>query len=243
MDVTPHLLCPLCESAQWERFRFGLWRCESCGLVVSPHIWEAGINEAMKAEWFGEHYQTETSWWVGQFEQRNARRALQRLAAAGVSAGRLLEVGIGSGAVRVSATRAGFDAVGCDLSALIAERVHRRYGIPVHTGGVESIEGQAEFDVIVMNHVLEHTPDPTRFLRAAARLLKEEGILLIAVPNLGCWKARLPDWNSYEPYQLLVAHAYRLAMVASGAVTWALRRLQAMTGYGDELVMLARRLA
>lgn len=38
----------------------------------------------------------------------------------------------------------------------------------------------------------------------------------------------------------LVEHPYRLAMVAAGAVTWPLRRLQGVLGRGDELLMVAR---
>jgi hypothetical protein len=45
---------------------------------------------------------------------------------------------------------------------------------------------------------------------------------------------RVPAWRS------LVEHPYRLAMVAAGAITWPLRRLQGALGRGDELVMVAR---
>jgi len=46
--------------------------------------------------------------------------------------------------------------------------------------------GYAEdsFDVITLNHVLEHVPDPYSSLLLIGRLLRPSGILIIQVPNL-----------------------------------------------------------
>jgi 2-polyprenyl-3-methyl-5-hydroxy-6-metoxy-1,4-benzoquinol methylase len=63
-------------------------------------------------------------------------------------------------------------------------------------------------------------------------------VVLKARPNetlrIAASIGRVPAWRS------LVEHPYRLAMVATGAVTWPLRWLQGALGRGDELVMVAR---
>ena len=43
-------------------------------------------------------------------------------------------------------------------------------GLTVHRGGIEYFDGKQElFDVITINHVIEHVYDPSRFLRPVMR--------------------------------------------------------------------------
>lgn len=67
-------------------------------------------------------------------------------------------------------------------------------------------------------------------LRTAAGVCSLE-----APPKVAASLGRVPRWWP------LVEHPYRLAMVASGLVTWPLRAVQGGLGYGDELLALARR--
>ena len=52
-------------------------------------------------------------------------------------------------------------------------------------------EAHSGYDVILFSHVLEHLFDPTQALRDAARILKENGVLAIALPNVLTWRVRL----------------------------------------------------
>ena len=92
--------------------------------------------------------------------------------------------------------------MGCDLSRALCERTQSRFGIPMHNGGIDSLEGGEQFAVVVMNHVLEHSDNPLAFLREVRRLLRPGGLVHIAVPNVASWEARLRGWTSYEPYHL-----------------------------------------
>lgn len=96
----------------------------------------------------------------------------------------------------------GFVVTGCDLSPAICERVIRVYGLAMHCGPLSGLCGEGQFDVVVMNHVLEHVNDPVAFLSDVCRLLAPGGVAHIAVPNVGCWEAVLAGWTSYEPYHL-----------------------------------------
>jgi 2-polyprenyl-3-methyl-5-hydroxy-6-metoxy-1,4-benzoquinol methylase len=292
--------CPLCAAEDFEPFRFGLLQCRGCGLVVDPAIFQSGAAEALNEEAFGEAYDTGRSFWVRSFEAVKNRRYLANLRRAGVTGGRLLEVGVGRGSFLAAAREAGFEVEGCDLSASLCRRVQQATGITVHNMSLEQLP-QGAYDVVAMHHVLEHVADPVGFLRAASERLKPGGVLHVAVPNVACWEARLRGWNSYEPYHVLyfdphtlvraikasryqlvrlstfeafsvwflaiirslraprrasasavpaqnaappaavVEHAYRLAMVITGLLTWPLRRVQGWLGKGDELMAVARR--
>ena len=52
------------------------------------------------------------------------------------------------------------------------------------------------FDAVRLNHVLEHTQDPLRELRGARRIVTDDGVLLIGVPNIAGLSIRLKSWQS-----------------------------------------------
>jgi SAM-dependent methyltransferase len=58
-----------------------------------------------------------------------------------------------------------------------------------------------EFDVITMNHVLEHVYDPVETIRECARTLKINGLLVISVPNFLSLQASFGnrDWFHLDP--------------------------------------------
>ncbi|AGX86618.1 class I SAM-dependent methyltransferase [Candidatus Symbiobacter mobilis] len=157
----------------------------------------------MEDEWFGEGYEArKSSVWVEWFEAWNNRKTLARLAAHSRQGNRLLEIGVGSGSFLKVAKTKGFDVMGCDLSAPICRHVERECGIAMHCGFLSELPDDRQCDAVVMNHVLEHVQQPVEFLQDVFRLLKPEGIVHIAVPNIDCWEACLPGWTSYEPYHL-----------------------------------------
>jgi SAM-dependent methyltransferase len=115
----------------------------------------------------------------------------------------LLEIGVGSGSFLASAQKAGFEVKGCDLSAAICERAKRAHGVSIHCGTISTLPGDSRFDIVVINHVLEHVSDPVVFLQDVRRLLASGGFVHIAVPNISCFERMLSGWTSYEPYHLM----------------------------------------
>jgi SAM-dependent methyltransferase len=53
---------------------------------------------------------------------------------------------------------------------------------------MEAKYADASFDLIFMEHVLEHVPDPALLLNETRRILKSDGILFITVPNFRSWE-------------------------------------------------------
>jgi 2-polyprenyl-3-methyl-5-hydroxy-6-metoxy-1,4-benzoquinol methylase len=195
--------CPLCGAYGSTIWRFELLRCDACNLVFSPSIWRQGFNEEVNDQWFGEEYERRgASIWVGCFEAISNRRTLSRLLRLPTRGKRLLEIGVGSGSFLAAARGAGFEVMGCDLSAAVCRRVSQSQGVLMHCGPLDTMPKGAHFDVIVMNHVLEHVQNPVAFLRDVDHLLAANGVVHIAVPNVACWEACLSGWINYEPYHL-----------------------------------------
>jgi SAM-dependent methyltransferase len=68
----------------------------------------------------------------------------------------------------------------------------QRFGLRVHQGTLEDAHlWPHTFDVVTMWDVLEHLYQPVQTLRHVRRLLRPDGILVVRVPNLDAWDARL----------------------------------------------------
>lgn len=98
--------------------------------------------------------------------------------------GRILEVGCAHGGYVALLGWAGFEAVGSELDEGVCALARSTFGVEVRRGPVESLDFKAgSFDVIVLNDVIEHLPDPVATLRACAALLAKDGFLVVQTPE------------------------------------------------------------
>jgi SAM-dependent methyltransferase len=108
---------------------------------------------------------------------------------------RLLEVGCAHGGFVALARWAGYEATGLELSPWVVEFARKTFGIPMLQGTIEEQRlAEHSFDAVVLNDVLEHLADPIATMNCCARLLKEDGVLLVQTP---CY----PEKVSYEELQ------------------------------------------
>ena len=124
--------------------------------------------------------------------ERTFNRSLKEIDRLAGGKGRLLDVGTAAGAFVAVATRAGWDAEGCEPNRWMAEWGSRHYGIRIRPGSVfEQPYEPASFDVITLWDVIEHTVNPREVLERCRELLKPNGILIVNYPDAGSWIARL----------------------------------------------------
>ena len=101
-----------------------------------------------------------------------------------VPSGRLLDVGCGNGDFLLKMKECGMKVFGIEPSAH-GYSICKARGLNVLNSFLEKAGFPDEFfDVVTVNHVLEHTPDPKKTLSYVKRILKPSGIAIIQVPNL-----------------------------------------------------------
>jgi 2-polyprenyl-3-methyl-5-hydroxy-6-metoxy-1,4-benzoquinol methylase len=101
-------------------------------------------------------------------------------------AGRVLDVGAGSGAFLKLARERGWDVEGVELSPELAARAAGVSGANVVVGDFASaVFAHASFDAITMWDVLEHTADPGVVLDRARDLLRPGGVLVVFTIDAG----------------------------------------------------------
>src|SRR5579862_5991601 len=116
-------------------------------------------------------------------------------------AGKLLDVGCGAGGYLRLMRSLGWEVEGVEFDAAAVEAA-RRDGLRVRCGSLED-QGyaSASFDVIMMQHVIEHVPDPVATLEECARLLRPGGELVLFTPNSAGITHRVfkECWRGLEP--------------------------------------------
>lgn len=90
---------------------------------------------------------------------------------------------------------------GVEIQPELAER-GRAAGYDIETGTLESIDidrHRGAYDIVSMNHVLEHVLDPVEVVRRAYAILRPGGWLIGQLPTNSAWEARFgAAWAGYH---------------------------------------------
>lgn len=188
--------CPVCGSSRHSRLgrrggdahraRLGkatnVVRCHECHLVYCLPRLEP-LTNPYAGETANGYFDAHDS-----AEKLNRGRGLIEIAQSHLGRkgpGRLLELGCGRGELLGAAAERGWSAYGVEMTPEFAA-VARSRGVHVEMASVETsqtLEGEAEFDVVYLAAILEHLYDPVACLKRVRRALAPGGVVFIDVPN------------------------------------------------------------
>ena len=199
--------CPICEYPR-ARFRyrmrdrffevssdeFLLYHCSSCGLLFQD---EGRIKDRIHG-FYPSGYWWEASGRLSQLEGTYREWVVRRdqlrfLVSVEPSSDRrrLLDIGCGGGTFVKLANREGFEAFGLEQSQEAACIADRQSPGKIFQGFEQDLIAAGEkFDILTLFHSLEHMTDPFRYLKKLRNLLREEGTLIVQVPNVQSLQAR-----------------------------------------------------
>ena len=119
--------------------------------------------------------------------------------------GRMLDIGCNLGFFLELSNKEGFDIMGVESNSTAASLAKDLLGEKkVHSGRFEDINIKPDsFDIIVLNQVLEHMENPLETIKKCKSILKENGLLVLGLPDFGSVLSRLKgkDWRYLVPEQ------------------------------------------
>jgi len=184
--------CNLCglnntEIVQEAEEPFKVVKCENCGLVYT--------NPQPDRRLIEEHYQEEyyKEWIEKQMERRIPmwERRLKEMKEYKKN-GSLLDVGCGLGTFLKLAKEERFEIYGTEISEYACRYVKDNLKIDVFRGDLEEAHfPPVNFDVVTVWHTLEHLPNPKATLKEINRILRKDGLLVVATPNMNNFITRI----------------------------------------------------
>ena len=162
--------------------------CEVCGFrhvipLPDPKSLETAYSEAYYSEekpTFLAHAGEDQEW--ASLSQRDRLESFETLLPA--SRRRLLDVGAGPGFFLKTAASRGWQVLGVEPSRQAAAHA-RGLGVEMVEGffNAETATNLGRFDVVHLNNVLEHVPNPREIVCLARDLLTPGGLICLNVPN------------------------------------------------------------
>ena len=96
---------------------------------------------------------------------------------------RVLDYGCGVGVSLIEINNLGAEAFGIEVDENVGP-IAEALNLKIHIGSLESMPYPDHyFDLITLNQVIEHIPDPVQFLKALKAKLKQDGKIMLSFPN------------------------------------------------------------
>jgi len=194
-------ICPICKSKASILFKkllphcsFNnqekLLRCLACGLIsISPFPSKKQIMSIYSSNDYIKNYEKCNIKWAGGKKKvaDYLKRKLTEAETLVGNKGKLLDIGAGSGAFLAHAKISGWQVKGVEISSDWVKYAKKNSGLKLFYGELKQANFTTNsFDLIHLNHVLEHVYQPIELLIEIKRLLKPNGYLMIEVPQEIC---------------------------------------------------------
>jgi 2-polyprenyl-3-methyl-5-hydroxy-6-metoxy-1,4-benzoquinol methylase len=194
--MAAHTSCPLCGSDQlalrWEVNGYPIASCGNCSLLF--------VQKIVSPDELALHYATskdptydEDNLECLSYYYRRLRKVIEKHHP---GEGRLLDVGCSGGWFFDEMT--GWECYGNEIESSYANRARERHGGRIFPGSFEDYPVRSEFfDVITLQDVFDHMPNPIATLEKCRDMLKPKGLLAVKVHNISCLYAKLSGRNFY----------------------------------------------
>jgi ubiquinone/menaquinone biosynthesis C-methylase UbiE len=110
------------------------------------------------------------------------RRTIKELILMHPSAQCVLDIGAATGDFLNIAKEFNLDVYGIEISDYAVKRAKEKFGIKLVSGQLEDYETEKKFDLVHLNHVLEHFCKPKSAIEKLSKLTKKNGIVYVEVP-------------------------------------------------------------
>lgn len=215
-DFITYQQCPACNSAAISKVFsckdetvsnefFEIWQCSVCTLRFTQNVpGQHAIGPYYQSSDYVSHTDTKKGLInslyhiVRNHTLKSKQALLDKLV--GRPTATLLDAGAGTGAFAHIMQKHGWTVQGIEPDDSARKIAKDNYGLDFQTPDKLDLLQNQSFDVVTLWHVLEHVHDLHPYLKSFFRLLKEDGTLVIAVPNYTSYDAEVYGncWAAYD---------------------------------------------
>ena len=213
-ELNTILNCPICDSKEFKHFldckdytvsqkTFTIVECVSCGFhFTNPIPKIEDIGDYYKSESYVSHSSTNKGL-INKLYQLVRKRTLKqkvKLIQSESKDKNHLDIGAGTGHFINATSNAGFNSLGLE-----PDEDARSLAVKLHNANIKPLEHLFDLehnsmDVITMWHVLEHVYNLKNDLKQITSVLKDDGVMVVAVPNMRSYDAKKYKqyWAAYD---------------------------------------------
>ncbi|MDQ3190630.1 MAG: class I SAM-dependent methyltransferase [Bacteroidota bacterium] len=206
--------CPVCESEKQSEFlvckdytvsqkNFSIAECLDCGFkFTNPRPEKEHLGKYYKSSEYISHSNTKKGLvnslyqLVRKYTLKKKLELINQLS----DKGSILDIGCGTGEFLNVCKNNGWFSLGIEPDEDARLLAKNNYDLNIKDEAHVDLLESNSFDVITMWHVLEHVPDLNQRMKELYRLLKENGVIVIAVPNASSADAAFYGkfWAAYD---------------------------------------------
>ena len=177
---------------------FTIAECGGCGVLRTlPEMTESELAAFYPDDYWGAADEPAESWIKSSQSEKTGF-----LGKCMPKGGRILDVGCGSGFFLRALGGNRWDRFGVEIGKTASKQAVRALGNDhVFTGTlIQAAFADSSFDVVTLWSALEHTNEPRANLLEARRVLKDSGTLIVQVPNVASYQARIfaGEWSAID---------------------------------------------
>lgn len=208
--------CPLCHSTDIHsvfnvkdytvsKEFFEVWHCNQCSFRFTQNIPDIeDIGKYYQSATYVSHSDTQEGvinklyHIVRNYTLQSKRKLIEQVSRK--NKGSLLDIGAGTGAFVNMMKLAGWEITGLEPDATARQNALNKYGVQLQLPSTLYELPENNFDAITMWHVLEHVHDLHGYIECCKSILKNDGRLIVAVPNYTSKDAAIyrEYWAAYD---------------------------------------------
>lgn len=207
-------VCPICEGTEFKpvlsgvdytvsRETFKIVECNNCGFhFTNPIPTIDKIGEYYKAESYVSHSSSNKGL-INKLYQKVRKHTLKqklKLVTRLAKGNSILDIGAGTGHFLNVCQQANWNSLGLEPDADARAFAKKEFDVTLQSTADLHQLPEASRDVITMWHVLEHVYDLRKDVEQIVKVLKEDGVLVVAVPNRNSFDAKhyKEFWAAYD---------------------------------------------
>ena len=195
--------CPICKGKDFiknldckdhstSKELFTIVSCETCGFIfTNPRPLDKELEKYYISDMYISHTNQKSGAfnWMYQTVRKYAINRKVSLLKKTANKGMHLDIGCGTGEFLNACKEVGFGAKGIEPSDLARNQAINNFNLDVSENIDLSQFNSTSFSSISMWHVLEHVSNIDDTIGQFSRVLRKDGILIVAVPNCTAWDA------------------------------------------------------